>query len=858
MAGLLERERQLEVLHECLADTRQGEGRLVFVGGEAGAGKTALLRAFADATRAELRILCGRCDSLVTPRPLGPFVDVAADTGGALEELVGDHARPHEVLASVIEELQRRPTTLFLEDLHWADGATLDVVRLLGRRAEAVRALLVITYRNDEVVASHPLRIVLGELAAARGVRRLAVEPLSLDAVVELATPQGLDATELHRLTGGNPFFVTEAVAAGLDGVPETVRDAVLARAAHLAERPRRLLDVVAVITPRAEVSLLEAVAADELPALAECMAAGMLVEEYGGIGFRHELARAAVEEAIPADRRRTLHLTVLEALRRRPQPDLARLAHHAGAAQDREAVLELAPAAAKRAALAGAHREAAQHYGRALRFVRTLPPEQAAELYAARAAECHLVEWIEEALEAQTQALALYRSLGDALREGDMLRQVARSEWMLGRPDQALESSLAAVATLERLPQSRELAQAYAAMASHHQLEFELDEAAAWGRRALDLAERLGDERIVASTLLATGRESSLRGDNRGLERALKAALDLGLENLAGRAYGTLVFAATRAHDWKAADRWRAEGLRYCAEHDLEGARLYLVAWRAVAHLDHARWDAAAADAQEVLSRPSVPFNRLTPLIVLGLVRARRGDPDVWPPLDEASVIARGSLTSPRRLAPLEATRAEAAFLAGDTARALVEAGSYPARDLPDRWIAGRLAISRFRAGRREEPGDVPEPFAHELEGRHEAAASALDALECPYEAACALSFSDDLGLVRQAHERLLELGARPAAAIAARRLRERGARGLTRGPRRTTRDNPAGLTAREVDVLRLVAEGLRNAEIAERLFVSAKTVDHHVSAILRKLSARTRAEASAEAVRLGLVQQG
>jgi DNA-binding CsgD family transcriptional regulator len=688
-------------------------------------------------------------------------------------------------------------------------------------------------------------------------VQRLAVGPLSRDAVVELAEPHGLDPNELHRLTGGNPFFVTEAVAAGLGGVPETVRDAVLARAARLAERPRRLLDAVAVITPRAELALLETVAPDELAVLGECMDAGMLVEVHGGIAFRHELARASVEEAIPPDRRRGLHRAVLDALRHEPQPDLARLAHHAEAAGDTDGVLELAPAAGERAALAGAHREAAQHYGQAVRFADGLPAGEAAELFARYATECHFVERIDEALAAQVRARDLYREVGDVLHEGEMLRQIAISEWQLARLDDAHATFLAAIRTLEQLPPSRELARAYASLASRHQTEFELQEATEWGRRATQLAERLGETEIVASTLFTAGKAAALRGDTSVLEKALHTGLELGLEDLVGGVYGALVFATTRAHDWSAADRWCEEGLRYTAERDLEGSRVYLVGWRAVAHLAHARWDAAAADVQEVLSRPGVPFTRITPLLVLGMIRARRGDPDVWTPLDEAAELSQRSVRSPRRFVPLRATRAEAALLAGDPARALVEAGSHPASDVPDRWIAGRLAVVRLRAGRREEVGEVPEPFARELAGEHEAAAEAWRALGCEYDAASTLSFADDVDAVRSAHERLLELGARPAAALAARRLRERGARGVARGPRPSTRENPAGLTAREVDVLRLVAAGLRNAEIAERLFVSAKTVDHHISAILRKLPARTRTEASAEAVRLGLVQE-
>ena len=128
--------------------------------------------------------------------------------------------------------------------------------------------------------------------------------------------------------------------------------------------------------------------------------------------------------------------------------------------------------------------------------------------------------------------------------------------------------------------------------------------------------------------------------------------------------------------------------------------------------------------------------------------------------------------------------------------------------------------------------------------------------AIGCPYEAALALADADEEDALRRALDELQQLEARPAAARVIRRLRELGARGLPRGPHPATRRNAGGLTPREQQVLELVAEGLRNTEIAERLVLSTRTVDHHVQAIIRKLGVRTRVEASAAAIRLGLAE--
>ena len=238
---LLEREGELAALDECLEMVRHGsQGRLVLVSGESGVGKTALLRRFAEECDRSARILWGGCDPLFAPRPLGPLLDVAESTGGELEEIVESPVLPHEVVAALARELQARaPTVLVLEDLHWADEATLDVVRLLARRVETVPSLIVASYRDDNVAPSHPLRIVLGELATNQAIKRLKLAALSPAAVAQLAEPYGVDASELYRKTAGNPFFVVEVLATGVDEVPDTVRDAIFARAARLC-RPCR------------------------------------------------------------------------------------------------------------------------------------------------------------------------------------------------------------------------------------------------------------------------------------------------------------------------------------------------------------------------------------------------------------------------------------------------------------------------------------------------------------------------------------------------------------------------------------------------------------------------------------------
>src|SRR3954471_13576985 len=443
---LLERESGLVALDGWLREAAAGLGRLVLIGGEAGVGKSALVAHLCQvvASHGRGRVLLGACDALSTPRPLGPLQDIALQTGGTLDRLLAENAPRDRLFRAFLAELDRglTPTLAIIEDVHWADDATLDLLRFLGRRLEPIRSLLVVTYRDDEVGPTHPVRSVLGDLATTKTVRRLRLAPLTEAAVRTLAGSSRLDPIALHRLTGGNPFFATEILAAeagAAGGIPATVRDAVLARASRLTAAGRAALDAAAVIGSPADADLLDDVARPAPEAIDECLAAGMLVTvDRLTLAFRHELARVAIYDAIAPRRRRDLHAGVLAALQADPETehDLARLAHHSEAADDATAVLLFAQAAGQRAAGLHAHREAAAQFARALRFAHDRPPTERAELLEACAYERFLTEGGAAVLDLRREALQIWRAQGDRVREGEALRWISRVLWFAGRND--------------------------------------------------------------------------------------------------------------------------------------------------------------------------------------------------------------------------------------------------------------------------------------------------------------------------------------------------------------------------------------------------------------------------------------
>jgi ATP/maltotriose-dependent transcriptional regulator MalT len=850
---LLEREGELATLRAATARAAGRRGSVVLIAGAAGIGKSSLARTWVDDAGQETRVLMGWCDDFLTSRTLGPLRDVARATGGELAEAVG-RADTGAVFDALLRELDHplRPTLLLLEDVHWADEATLDALRYVGRRIDRLPAVLALTFREDELDADHPLRGVLGALPADR-VERVRPAPLSAGAIAELTAGSDLDPDEVVRVTGGNPFFVTE-VARSDDGLPASVADAVLARVQSLPAAARDAVELLSVVAGDVTPPLVEQLHLDP-KALAAAEMRGVLEITADDVRFRHELTRQAVVAALPVAVRVAHHDTVLGALLALDDDDAAIL-HHAVEAGRGDVVTAYGPRAAHEAYRAGAYREAASHQQATLAHDRLLPEEERAELLEERAWTLYNLHRFDEAVTAAGSAVALRERLDDPIAQARALIVLGRMRLLANDPHAAIDAVEAAVAMLEQHGDDEQQVEALVARAEIYALiEEPADLAMELTAQAVARTGRLGRPDLRSRALNYRAISQCAGGNTPNpddFREAIRLALDGGHLELAARAYTNLSFELLLSREpSQSALPVLDEALAFLEDHDFAAHAFDIRARQATIAFALGHWDEAEAQLRAL--RATTDQHGMIDLIALeslARVALRRGDPDTDAMIASAWTLAQRS-SAPPYVGLIGVIRVEQAWLQGS--RDVTDrVAALPLRRLRPRLRAEVLRYAQLAGALIEPTEGLAEPWASGIRGDWRAAAEAWRADQRPYELAVELLSSGEPEPTLEALRLFDHLGAEPAAKLTRRRLRDLGVRHIPRGPQPSTRQHPAGLTGRQAEVLDLLVQGRTNAQIAEELVLSVRTVDHHVAAVLQKLGVSSRQEAAARAAAL------
>ncbi len=843
--ALLERDEPLMQLGELLDDARQGAGRTALVRGEAGIGKTSFARRFVDEIGDDVHVLWGYCDDLTTPVPLGALRDMASIEPTLAAALSSDDRS--SAFQTTLDLLSRslRPTVMVIEDIHWADDATLDLVRFVGRRIGRTHGLMVLTYRNEVASVGERVRLALGDLPS-NAVTRIALAPLSASAVETLAATDDVD--DIMELTGGNPFMVTELLSNAESAVPQSVVDSVLGRLSRLGPEERDFVELVSVIPGRADIVLLSSLVGDVQSPMAAAEDSGLLLVEGSTVRFRHELARRGVESELPQAKRQALNLQVLSALEDDSE-DPSRLAHYARTAGDRDAIVRILPSAARLAAASGNHREALEHLSAMEPYLGELDLGDLADHHDFWAEQAYL-STDPRATELAGKAVELRRRIGEPIALGKSLLASTILAWSdISTAVSRAEVIEEALGLLEAGGPS-ERAAALAKAARLHLYSYDFERTLEYGRKVLAIEDAPPAARIDAlgcvGWVLVTARYPEGVSE---MEAAFSTAAEEGLLVAQVGAASNLSARYSALRRPAESKLWAERGLAAASNGQVLVGELHLQGQLVWAEETAGNWDVATRLAGELVDRlPASHAVALAARTEIARIRVRQGAPNalqmtlgLW---NEAKATG-----TPMQAGQTSWPVSERIWLANDIPGEVVDdmidlMNAVFERD--EVVNAGELAHYLYLAGHIPVlPEKTPHPYASLVNGDWSAAASFWEERGCPYEWAMCLSFGDvDARLA--ALRTLDELQAAPLATRIRRGLQAEGVKGVPRGPYRGRRSSDLGLTPRQTEILELLRASKSNSEIADELFLSVRTVEQHVSAILSTLGVNSRQEAA------------
>jgi DNA-binding CsgD family transcriptional regulator len=863
---LIERAEFLSSLHDQFSIASEGEGHCVLVSGEAGIGKTSLIKTFSYEIKNSGKIFQGTCDALFTPRPLAPLYDIALQMGNTvLNEILNAKDRT-ELFAVFFQELEKQTgtTLIIIEDVHWADEATLDFIKFLARRITRLPCLFILTYRDNEIHASHPLRNVLGQLPPD-SFTRLQLAPLSRIAVNELAIEKGYSGEDIYRITGGNPFYVNEILANYSYGIPDTIKDSILSVYNHLNEKTKRVWSLMAILPTGFEIKYLQKIDPSFLECIQNCIQLRIIISEENILFFKHELYRRTIESSLSPFQRINLNKVILDSLREsfEKNGEIERIVHHAKNANEYDVVVKYAPIAAKKASSLGAHIEASKLYYTAIEFYQEHDTDLLIQLYESYVYECYLIGKIKDAIIYAGKLLHLLKEKNDLERIGNCMRFLSRLWWLDGNKKNSEFYAHQAIDLFIDQPASRAKAMAISTMAQLKMLSDQFEEGLLWGEKAIAMAKELHYEEALCHALTTVGTimvktVSPMEKGITLMEQSLEIALHNCYQEHAGRAYINLASSAVIVKDYSYARKIVEEGLLYCEERDLNVWTQFLQSVKAILYLNAGNWHEAVRVANCLISNEyQIHMGKIDALAVVAKINMRKGDPDVLPLLQEAKVLALGIMEL-GSLFPVLVSFLEYEWITGKRIieNTFLEKVISMVEQRGNMFQSGEFAFWLLKARNQSlNTENIFEGYQTDTPKKARKAADIWKQLGCPYEQALAL-FEGDEDDKRKALDIIDKLGANAVFEKMKFRMRASGIKSLPKGIRKTTRANPGNLTERELDVLHLMKEGLQNKEIADRLYVSPKTVDHHISSIFYKLEVNSRTKAVQEAQQMNILQ--